>query len=101
VEDSIEISQGIYWGGNFEKIVDLINNQVITELDIRFFLGYSGWNSLQLNEELTSRSWVVVHNKYNSDIIHKSPVTFWKEKMIELGGSYLLWSNSPENPNLN
>ncbi|MEH6681340.1 MAG: YqgE/AlgH family protein [Sediminicola sp.] len=101
VEGSIEISNGIYWGGNFEKIVDLVNSLVITEEDIRFFLGYSGWNSLQLLQELNSRSWVVVRNKYKSDIIHKSPVTFWKEKMIELGGNYLLWSNSPENPNLN
>ncbi|MEX0360101.1 MAG: YqgE/AlgH family protein, partial [Allomuricauda sp.] len=24
-----------------------------------------------------------------------------KEKMVELGGDYLLWSNSPENPSLN
>ncbi|MGY8916212.1 MAG: YqgE/AlgH family protein, partial [Flavobacteriales bacterium] len=101
IAESIEISHGIYWGGNFENIVDLINKGHITEKDIRFFLGYSGWNSLQLDQELTSKSWVVVNNKYKSDIIHKSANTFWKEKMIELGGDYVLWSNFPENPNLN
>ena len=25
----------------------------------------------------------------------------WKNKMIELGGEYKLWSNSPENPSFN
>ena len=25
----------------------------------------------------------------------------WKDKMKELGGQYLLWSNAPENPSLN
>ena len=25
-------------------------------------------------------------------------VTFWREKMLELGGDYLIWSNAPENP---
>ncbi len=101
IDNSIEISDGIYWGGDFEKTVHLINKEVISERDIRFFLGYSGWSSLQLDEELSSKSWVVVPNDYESSIIQKSSVAFWKEKMVELGGNYLLWSNAPENPSLN
>ena len=101
IAKSIEISDGIFWGGDFEKTIDLINREVISEEDIRFFLGYSGWSSLQLDQELSSKSWVVVKNDYESAIIQKSSDAFWKEKMVELGGSYLLWSNSPENPSLN
>lgn len=101
IEGSIEISDGIYWGGNFEKTIELVNNLEITEADIRFFLGYSGWASLQLHQELTSKSWVVVKNEYESNIIEKSSSAFWKEKMVELGGDYLIWSNAPENPTLN
>lgn len=101
IQDSIEISDGIYWGGDFETTIELINQGVITTNDIRFFLGYSGWASLQLDQELLSRSWIVATNKYESDIIQKSSIAFWKEKMIELGGDYLLWSNAPENPALN
>ncbi len=101
IEGSIEISDGIYWGGNFEKTIQLINDRIITENDIRFFLGYSGWDSLQLDQELSSNSWVVVKNEYESNIIQKSASAFWKEKMVELGGDYLIWSNAPENPTLN
>ncbi|WP_350291692.1 YqgE/AlgH family protein [uncultured Croceitalea sp.] len=101
IEGSIEISDGIYWGGDFEKTIKLINDKVITENDIRFFLGYSGWDSLQLDQELSSKSWVVVKNEYESNIIQKSASAFWKEKMVELGGDYLIWSNAPENPTLN
>ena len=101
IENSIEISDGIYCGGDFDRTVSLINNKEITEHDIRFFLGYSGWSSLQLDQELSSKSWIVVKNEYESSLIQKSSVAFWKEKMIELGGNYLLWSNAPENPNLN
>jgi len=101
ITNSVEISDGIYWGGDFEITVDFINQGVITEKDIRFFLGYSGWSSLQLDEELLSKSWIVVPNQYESDIIQKSTKAFWKEHMIELGGDYLLWSNAPENPSLN
>ena len=101
IQGSIEISDGIYWGGDFEKTIELINDEVIAENDIRFFLGYSGWDSLQLDQELSSKSWVVVKNEYESDIIQKSASAFWKEKMVELGGDYLIWSNAPENPTLN
>lgn len=101
ISDSIEISDGIFWGGDFQKIVNLLNDGVIDETDIRFFLGYSGWSSLQLDKELDSKSWVVVPNAYQSDIIQKSSSAFWKEKMMELGGDYLIWSNAPENPILN
>lgn len=101
ISNSVEIADGIYWGGDFEKTIELVNANAIGENEIRFFLGYSGWASLQLDQELNSKSWIVVKNKYASNIIEKSTVAFWKEKMIELGGEYLLWSNAPENPNLN
>jgi len=101
IANSIEISDGIYWGGDFDKTIDLINKEEISEEDIRFFLGYSGWSSLQLDQELSSKSWIVSKNEYESAIIQKSASAFWKEKMVELGGNYLLWSNSPENPSLN
>ncbi|NJB35436.1 MULTISPECIES: YqgE/AlgH family protein [Flavobacteriaceae] len=101
IENSIEIADGIYWGGDFENTITLINDGTITAKDIRFFLGYSGWDSLQLKQELSSKSWVVTSNVYRSDIINKAALTFWKEKMMELGGDYLIWSNAPENPILN
>lgn len=101
IEGSVEISDGIFWGGNFDMTIELINNLTITESEIRFFLGYSGWDSSQLDQELSSKSWVVVNNEYESAIIEKCASAFWKEKMVELGGDYLIWSNAPENPALN
>ena len=101
IPNSIEISLGIYWGGDFSKIVDLINENKITKEDIRFFLGYSGWDVSQLKSELQSNSWVVVENIYKNEIISKEDVSFWKEKMVELGGKYSIWSNAPENPSYN
>ena len=101
IPNSIEISQGIYWGGDFTTIIDLVNSGQVTSKDIRFFLGYSGWDEDQLETELNSNSWVVVKNSYKTEIISKEDNTFWKEKMLELGGKYSIWSNAPENPSLN
>jgi putative transcriptional regulator len=43
IPNSIEISNGIYWGGDFESTKALINNGKINKNNIRFFLGYTGW----------------------------------------------------------
>lgn len=101
IPQSIEISLGIFWGGDFDIALNLINEGQITESEIRFFLGYSGWEPKQLEKELQSNSWIVTENVYKSDLINKSEDTFWKEKMLELGGSYSIWSNAPENPSYN
>lgn len=101
IPDSIEISLGIFWGGDFNILTELIANNEINENDIRFFLGYSGWKSNQLETELKSSSWVVSENIYKKKIMDKDYESFWKEKMLELGGEYSIWSNAPENPNFN
>ncbi|MFS4481455.1 YqgE/AlgH family protein [Hyunsoonleella sp. 2307UL5-6] len=101
IPDSIEISLGIFWGGDFKRVAELITNNTIDENDIRFFLGYSGWDSNQLDNELKANSWLVSENIYEKNIIEKDYASFWKEKMLELGGEYSIWSNAPENPNYN
>lgn len=101
IPGSIEISNGIYWGGDFDSTKELINNGLIKKNNIRFFLGYSGWNARQLEDELQENSWIISENSYSNKIIGKSSTSFWKEKIMELGGEYLIWSNAPENPALN
>ena len=101
IKNSVEISNGIYWGGDFSSVIDLLKENKLKASDIKFFLGYSGWSPNQLDEELMSNSWVIQENAYKNQIIEKGHNSLWKEKMIELGGDYLIWSNAPENPNHN
>ena len=101
ITNSIEISNGIYWGGDFELTKNLINSGKIKKDDIRFFLGYTGWDPNQLEEEMETNSWIVVENFYKNKIIGKTATDFWKEKLQEIGGEYLIWDNAPENPVLN
>ncbi|RZJ73634.1 YqgE/AlgH family protein [Flavobacterium sp.] len=101
IPDSIEISNGIYWGGDFDLTKKLINDGLVKKENIRFFLGYTGWAAQQLEDEMQSNSWIIAENNYKNKIIGKSTNDFWKEKILELGGDYMLWSNAPENPMLN
>lgn len=101
IPNSIEISNGIFWGGDFNVVLKLVNANKISNADIRFFLGYSGWDEQQLHNELQSHTWLVSENSDNKAIISKSSTSFWKEKMVALGGDYSIWSNAPENPSYN
>lgn len=101
IGESIEICDGIYWGGDFEVTKQLINNGAIQKDNIRFFLGYSGWSSNQLDEEVQSNSWILTPNNFKKEILKMPSTEFWRDKIMELGGEYIIWSNAPENPILN
>jgi putative transcriptional regulator len=101
IPESIMISAGLYWSGNFEYVLKLIKKGEINKNDIRFFLGYSGWDSNQLNNELNNNTWILSENSHNKNIITAVDEVFWKNKMLDLGGEYSLWSNAPEHPSHN
>lgn len=101
ITDSVKIDENLYWSGNFKTVIDLVNSKKITSNDIRFFLGYSGWAENQLQSEINLKSWIVTENHYHADILGTSDKNFWKQQIIAIGGKYLIWSNTPENPNLN
>jgi putative transcriptional regulator len=101
IPNSVEISNGIYWGGEYEITKELINKGKINKNNIRFFLGYTGWEKDQLEAEMEESSWIITKNNYENKIIGKSTSHFWKEQIKELGGEYLIWSNAPENPTSN
>ena len=48
IPDSIEVANGIYWGGNYEAVKTYLEQGLIKQNEIRFFLGYSGWSVEQL-----------------------------------------------------
>lgn len=102
IEGSIHVKDNIYWGGNFELIKKMIKNGQIKPDQIRFFLGYSGWDDGQLEEELNEDSWLVSEiEESNAMVPGSSSRSMWIKAVRELGGKYLLWEHFPENPTLN
>ncbi|MET3980606.1 putative transcriptional regulator [Mucilaginibacter sp. UYP25] len=101
IDGGIEIWDGIYWGGDFEQIKQLITNYQLTENEIKFFTGYSGWTPNQLDDELREDAWIVA-NKFEADaIFSNNEHNLWKEVVISLGQRYAHIANFPENPMLN
>ncbi|MCG1036434.1 YqgE/AlgH family protein [Polaribacter sp. DS7-9] len=100
IPDSIEVENGIFWGGNFESLRNLIKEDRLSSSDIRFFLGYSGWSENQLEDEMNDNSWFLSENDFEN-IFSADNETLWKNKLLQKGGHYKLWANAPSDFNLN
>jgi putative transcriptional regulator len=95
-----EVMKGVYWGGDFEAVVNLIKNETIDIKKVRFFIGYSGWSSGQLAEEMDEKTWLTV--KANRKLVFQSKSEeIWKDALKHLGGDYEMMVNFPIDPQLN
>jgi len=102
IPNSKPISNELAWGGDFGVITTMINSGELSSDDIKFFLGYSGWSCDQLKDEIKQKTWIVLdEGDKKTNISTSNDASFWKSKMMQLGGRYSLWANSPNHPNLN
>lgn len=98
---SIEILDGIFWGGDFNEICLMIETKQISSEDIKFFLGYSGWTTGQLDEEMKENTWIV-SNRVDAELIFETdPETSWQRALKLMGGRFSVYSNYPVDPRLN
>lgn len=100
IPGGIEIIRGVYWGGDFQQVVQLIQGGSLDLAKIRFFIGYSGWSQGQLQGEMNDKSWLTVEAS-RSLIFHPEEKEIWKDALRHLGGDYEMLINFPIDPQLN
>lgn len=95
-----EILPGIYWGGSYEMLQEVINHDGFDSKDLRLFLGYSGWSGGQLENELKEGAWIVTDAK--KEILFETDITqIWNRSIQTLGSKYAYLANLPINPQMN
>ena len=100
IENSIEITPGLYWGGSFDIIKMMIEAGTVKAEDFRFFLGYSGWEEEQLADELEANSWIVANTTIES-IFSDEPDKLWRDTLKGMGKKFAILASFPENPSVN
>ena len=99
IPNSVHVMDNIYWGGDFDSLKELINEGIVEPVQVRFFLGYSGWSPNQLEGEIEENAWLVT--RVESEKIMSADKNIWKKTLDELGKKYKVWANFPENPAMN
>ncbi|AMM52225.1 hypothetical protein TH61_14945 [Rufibacter sp. DG15C] len=95
-----QISPELFWGGNFEELTRRINLGLISQEQIRFFVGYSGWSPHQLQEEIDKNVWFIT-NKAVNKLLNLNIDSLWRDILKQMGGKYKMYANYPADPNLN
>ena len=86
---------------DFNAVRDYINRTPSVEGTLRFFMGYSGWESGQLEQEIEENTWIVGRETTASLMDEKASVGLWQNSLSKLGGKYAGWSRLPQIPTLN
>ena len=100
IPKSVLVQGNIFWGGDIDSVRELIKTGKLKQSQIRFFLGYSGWSSGQLERELKENSWVIA--KVNSNIVlNNRGDDIWKKVLRSFKNKYRMWADFPDSPEMN
>ena len=100
LEGSTKIVEGVYWGGDFDKLKFLIEQELVKPDDIQFFVGYSGWADGQLEDELNLNTWVI-EDMFSNYLFKTDPFALWSKILIQKGDNYSVIAQMPDTALLN
>lgn len=98
---SLQINRGLFLGGSLSKALEALSQGKLSQKNCRFFLGYSGWSSGQLEDELAQKHWWIEKAIPNEKLFSSAPDYLWRKALEAKGGNYRLWANCPDNPTHN
>ncbi len=98
ITNTLEIREGLYYGGDFDEITDRIKNAKNPNKEIRFFVGYSGWSVGQLDEEIKNENWITANNISTENIIDTKLDDLWRICLEKQGQRFQLMTKFPRNP---
>ena len=100
LEGSHKISDGLFWGGDYQQLKTMIEADEIVPDQIKFLAGYSAWHKKDLQAELKiDHWWITQADPY--EILIEEPTVMWGNVLQRMGHVYGILNDFPEDPNLN
>ncbi|WP_111611034.1 YqgE/AlgH family protein [Algoriphagus yeomjeoni] len=101
LDGSISLGENIWWGGDYDSLVEKLKLGLFDPESVRFFLGYSGWGSDQLDDELSEETWIICRENLDEKTFDFTPEELWKNLLKNMGGEFKVIANYPLDPRLN
>lgn len=99
---ALEVLPGIFVGGDYNVLSDLLASGRNPQGEIRFYLGYSGWTSGQLDREVQVGAWGILRNILDPQmLLENDGQEMWQQLVRRLGKDFRHWLILPVNPDLN
>ena len=100
VEGSLPIFANYYWGGDFNQLINLVRKRVAGYDTTRFFVGYSGWDAGQLQNEMKDKAWLCETPKKET-LFTINTEEHWGKLVNEMSSNLSVFANYPFEPNMN
>lgn len=100
IPGTVHVADEIYWGGDFEVMKALLESGEISRRDVRFYLGYAGWGTGQLVDEIEQGGWILTEGT-GRFVFEIDPDDLWRTVLRGMGSEYAVLANFPEDPRLN
>lgn len=94
LENNINLPHGVYFGGKEYDLISLMKADLLDEENIRFYIGYSGWEAGQLEAEINANMWVI--GTFEKEYVFPENDNIWREAVSKLGEDYAHWLQFPE-----
>jgi len=100
IPGSLHVFDDLYWGGDINKLMEMIDLKLVGPSQVKFFIGYAGWSAGQLSREMNEKSWIVTQGSIDC-VLAQKPEQLWGNNLKKLGNDYAIWANFPSDPILN
>ncbi len=100
LDGALPVHDGVFWGGAFEDVQAGVGGGRLDADRFRFFVGYSGWGSGQLDAEVDDGAWIVLDGDAET-VFADGDDALWRRVLRQLGGEYAILSTFPDDPRLN
>lgn len=100
LKESMPITDGLWWGGDFEQLISMVELGQVDEKDILFFIGYSGWSVGQLDDEIKEGSWIISEIT-PAQVLEDDSEELWKEVLKPINNNFRIISEIPDAENYN
>lgn len=94
LENNINLPEGVFFGGKEYDLISLIKADLVDKENIRFYIGYSGWASGQLEAEIQANMWVI--GAFKKEYVFPENPKVWWNAVAALGNEYDHWLQFPE-----
>ena len=97
ISGSKEIKNGLFWGGELKDLERGLKSGEIHQNEINFYLGYTGWDQGQLDDEIEEGSWIL----HQMDLEDLNINVNWSNLLITINKEYEVWATAPSDFHLN
>ncbi|MDL2291748.1 YqgE/AlgH family protein [Bacteroides sp. OttesenSCG-928-F21] len=100
IPGALPLLKDLYLNGDFDVLKEYILQGNNINGNIKFFLGYSGWEHKQLDSEIKEDTWIV-SKEDTAKLMSDKTKYMWRESLRKMGSKYETWSRFPQIPTLN